>query len=98
MIIYVDIDNTITNTINTNYAGAKPIASNIEIINELFKKGHYIVYWTARGSGSGIDYTDLTKNQLEFWGCLYHELKFNKPVYDLFVDDKALTNIKDIKI
>jgi len=92
--IYVDIDNTITTTIGTEYKEAKPIIKNIQIINNLYNRGHHIVYWTARGSGSGIDYQDLTKNQLESWGCLYHELKFNKPVYDLFIDDKSLPSIQ----
>jgi len=42
------------------------------------------------------DYTELTKTQLLEWNCKYTELKMNKPSYDIFIDDKALTNIKDI--
>jgi len=97
MIIYVDIDNTITKTIKTDYVSAFPIYDYIDIINKLYEEGNYIVYWTSRGVGSGIDYEELTRNQLLAWGCKYHELKCNKPVYDLFVDDKNLSRISDIK-
>ena len=48
------------------------------------------MYWTARGTGSGIDWRDITEKQLEEWGVKYHELKFGKPVYDLFIDDKNI--------
>ena len=36
----------------------------------------------------------LTKQQLEKWGVKYDELKFGKPFYDLFIDDKNI-NSKD---
>jgi len=88
MIIYVDIDNTITYTKSTNYGEAEPNFYRISKINKLYKDGHYIVYWTARGVGSNIDYTILTTEQLKTWGCLYNELKLDKPVFDLFIDDK----------
>ena len=47
---------------------------------------------TARGRGSGIDHTDLTRNQLAMWGYKYHELEpmFHKPTADLFIDDKGI--------
>jgi len=39
---------------------------------------------------SKVDYTDLTKKQLEDWGCRYHELRMNeKPSYDLLICDKT---------
>ena len=53
-------------------------------------EGHPIVYWTARGTTTGIDWTDVTRNQLDSWGVKYHDLKLGKPQYDLFIDDKAL--------
>jgi hypothetical protein len=28
--------------------------------------------------------------QLDAWGVKYHELRLGKPVYDLFIDDKAM--------
>ena len=96
MIIFVDIDNTICLTKNSDYINSIPILDNITIINDLYDKGHDIIYWTARGGKSGIDHTELTKKQLKEWNCKYHELKMGKPSYDIFIDDKTITNVKDI--
>ena len=85
----VDIDNTICNTTNSDYHASTPIPSRIEIINNLFESDHEIIYWTARGGNSGIDWTGLTKQQLGDWGCKYNELRMFKPSYDVWVDDKA---------
>lgn len=94
MKVYLDIDNTICDTDQTlpaprKYEGAQPIRERIAKANELFDQGHTIVYWTARGGASGADYRALTLQQLEAWGCKYHELRTDKPAFDLFVDDKA---------
>jgi hypothetical protein len=90
-VIYVDIDETICETPNPrNYFNAKPIKINIEKINKLYDEGHTIVYWTARGSRTQIDWYKLTKIQLDEWGAKYHELNCKKPYYDLFIDDKTL--------
>ena len=40
----------------------------------------------------GIDWYDITKDQLIAWGAKHHELKLGKPVYDLFIDDKAINS------
>ena len=66
MIIYVDIDGTICNITNGNYKKAKPKFEHIQKINKFFDKGHTIIYWTARGALSKVDWTELTKLQLEF--------------------------------
>ena len=95
MIIYVDIDETICKSPESrNYALAVPIVSNILKINELYEAGNKIVYWTARGTGSGIDWRTVTEEQFTKWGVKYHELKFGKPVYDLFIDDKNINSDK----
>lgn len=89
MIIYVDIDETICESPDDrNYAMAVPILENIEKVNALYDAGHTIVYWTARGTGTGQDWAGLTGAQLRAWGAQYHELKLGKPVYDIFIDDK----------
>ena len=63
---------------------------NIAKINELYDEGHYIKYWTARGSVTGIDWLETTVEQLDNWGCLYHELSVGeKPAYDLLICDKT---------
>ena len=94
MVIYVDIDNTIANTFKVghtfDYTKHTPRHEQIAKINKLFDEGHEIVYWTARGSGSGIDWSELTEQQLNDWGCKYTRIEEQKkPSYDLFICDKT---------
>ena len=89
--IYVDIDDTIC-TYNTSrqYDLAIPIIENIKKINILYEQGNQITYWTARGSVTGINWFDVTKKQLDTWGCKYHKLiTGKKPPYDLLICDKT---------
>jgi hypothetical protein len=95
MIIYIDIDDTICyreDDTELDYSKSKPIVEAIEKANLLFDKGHTIIYWTARGTKTGIDWSETTKNQFKDWGVKYHELKFGKPAYDLFIDDKNMNS------
>jgi len=93
MIIYVDIDDTICYLEeDRNYATAKPIYERIAKINDLYNQGNTIIYWTARGTVSGIDHRELTERQLASWLVKYNELKFGKPAYDLFIDDKNVNS------
>jgi hypothetical protein len=94
MIYIIDIDNTICKTNASLYEGSRPYPEKIKKINQLYGDGHKIIYWTARGSSSGLDWSELTKKQLKSWGCKYHELRLGKPSYDIWVDDKAI-NEKD---
>ena len=96
-VIYVDIDETICHRessvdfgVTHDYTKALPIVENIEKINKLYDEGNTIVYRTARGSRKQIDWRELTKKQLRKWGAKYHELRGDKPFYDLFIEDKAL--------
>ena len=41
-----------------------------------------------------MNWIHLTENQFDKWGVKYHELKFGKPSYDIFIDDKNM-NTKD---
>ncbi|HAI40938.1 MAG TPA: hypothetical protein DCM40_23930 [Maribacter sp.] len=91
MVYYVDIDETICRYEGErNYPDAVPIKENIEKINSLYNEGHTVVYWTARGSVTKMDWRELTKQQLDTWGAKYTELKLGKPHYDLFICDKAI--------
>ena len=91
MVIYVDIDETICRTPESrDYSLAVPIVSNIKKVNEYYDAGHTIVYWTARGTTSGIDWREVTEKQFEKWGVKHHELKLGKPHYDLFICDKVI--------
>ena len=94
MKIFVDIDETIcfykSKKHRLGYANAIPNLKNIDKINKLYKEGNEITYYTARGAVSKIDYFELTKNQLNNWGCKYHHLSVGeKPNYDLLICDKT---------
>ena len=95
MIIYVDIDDTICyrdDKSNLNYSLAKPYNERIKKINNLYDKNNTIIYWTARGTKTGINWFTVTLEQLNLWGCKYTELRMNKPNYDLFIDDKNINS------
>jgi len=95
MIIYVDIDDTICyreDKSNLDYNLAKPYKERIEKINQLFDENNTIIYWTARGTKTGINWFQVTLQQLNSWGCKFNELRMNKPSYDLFIDDKNINS------
>lgn len=97
----IDIDGTICINGNCNtckYEGSTPIPERIERINALYDEGHIIKYFTARGMGRFKDdaekakeqFYELTKMQLNLWGCKYHELILGKPSGDIYIDDKGV--------
>jgi CMP-N,N'-diacetyllegionaminic acid synthase len=95
--IYVDIDETICfhdESIpldgNRDYNNASPSLENIAKVNQLYDEGNKIVYWTARGSRSGIDWTEFTTKQLEEWGVKFNEVRCDKPYYDIFIEDRSI--------
>tara|TARA_R110000744_G_scaffold93775_2_gene181130 strand:+ start:2654 stop:2968 length:315 start_codon:yes stop_codon:yes gene_type:complete len=98
MKIFVDIDDTICFykdgldkfSRKRNYINAIPNLANIKKINTLYDNGNEIVYWTARGTVTGIDWLEITTNQLNEWGCQYHKISVGeKPAYDLLICDKT---------
>lgn len=91
MIYCFDIDNTICVTPESNYDQSLPDREVIKRINELYAEGHTILFFTARGASSGLEWTDFTKQQLKKWGVKYHQLITNKkPTFDLLIDDKCI--------
>ncbi len=98
MVIYVDIDETICNSPeDRDYSRAVPMQDRIEKINKLYDEGNTIVYWTARGTGSGIDWKQTTMEQFQRWGVKCHGLMMGKPIYDLFIDDKNINSDRFFK-
>jgi len=86
-----DLDGTICNTVNKQYADSTPYINVINKINELYDQGNEIKIFTARGSTSGIDHHELTTSQLSKWNVKYHVLiDKNKPHFDILIDDKAV--------
>ena len=91
-IYYVDIDGTICNNTNGMYSKAQPIKENINTVNTLYDNGNTIIYWTARGAVTGINWLEFTKQQLDSWGAKYHDVRVGKPHYDYFICDKAINS------
>lgn len=83
----VDIDGTICSQ-EKDYSKAQPFLDRIEKINNLYDNGHYVVYFTARGTETGIDWREVTENQFKEWNVKYHELIFGKPSADYYIDDR----------
>lgn len=93
-----DLDNTLCLTLKNNqgdwdYLNAEPITERINIVNDLYDEGHYIIVETARGCVSKKNWYEPTYNQLVGYGLKFHELrtgvKFNG---DLFIDDKGINS------
>lgn len=86
----IDIDQTICTTPgDADYPCSVPIRENIERANALYDSGHTVIYWTARGTVTGKDWSELTERQLDEWGVKRHELRMGKPHYDVLICDKA---------
>jgi hypothetical protein len=93
-----DLDNTLCDTKknelgNWDYLSAKPFTDRINLVNNLYENGNYIVVETARGSVSKKNWYEETYKQLVSYGLKFHELrtgvKFNG---DIFVDDKGINS------
>lgn len=87
-----DIDGVIaTITPQNDYNRAQPRTEVIRVINRLYDAGHNIVLFTARGYVTGIDWSDVTKQQMQNWGVQYQQLLFGKPAADYYIDDKMMS-------
>ena len=90
--LVIDVDGVVAGIVSDgDYSKAQPIKENINFINILKKAGLKIIFYTARGSVTEINWEKVTKDQFKEWGLLFDELKFGKPAADLYIDDKAAT-------
>ena len=85
----IDIDGTICSIEDADYSKAKPFRDRINEINKLYDSGNTIVYFTARGYVTGVDWEEVTLKQFKEWGVKFNELKFGKPNADIYIDDKS---------
>jgi D-sedoheptulose 7-phosphate isomerase len=85
-----DLDGTLCTNTFGEYEKAIPIPEAIAKVNNLHLDGHRIKIFTARGSGSGKDWREITANQLSSWGVLHDELVLGKPEADFYIDDRAI--------
>ena len=92
MIYCFDLDGTLCSH-ESDYNYAKPIMERINKVNSLYDEGNTILIDTARGSTTGIDWYEITKKQLDFWGVKYHNLRVGiKLNFDIIIDDKAIND------
>ena len=95
--ICFDIDGVIaTLSPNNDYTKADCNSDVVELIRQLKKMGFKIVLNTARGSQTGIDWREITKNQMQEWGVEYDELYLGKPAAIYYIDDR-LISINNLK-
>jgi capsule biosynthesis phosphatase len=95
-----DLDNTLVTSpiIKDDYSTVQPIEKNIDYLNYLKNKGHYIIINTARrmkthNSNIGKIIKDIgmiTLQTLDKFNIQYDELYFEKPYADFYIDDKAI--------
>jgi CMP-N,N'-diacetyllegionaminic acid synthase len=87
-----DMDGVLATLVpDNNYLESEPYAPAIAVVNRLYDAGNRIVIYTARGSLTGRDWTDTTREQLRRWGVRHHELRFGKPAADYYVDDRMIS-------
>lgn len=88
----VDVDGVVASLAPGNdYALCGPLTGTIEIVNRLYDQGHTIIMFTARGSATGLDWSEVTRKQFGEWGLKYHELRFGKPAGDYYLDDRLIS-------
>ncbi|MBB4198649.1 hypothetical protein CCR94_19370 [Rhodoblastus sphagnicola] len=88
----VDVDGVVASlTPSNDYNLCTPLTGTIEIVNRLHDQGHRIVMFTARGSATGLDWLQATRDQFARWGLKYHELRFGKPAGDYYIDDRLIS-------
>ena len=93
MIYAVDLDGTLCTQYCGGYENAEPYMNRIKVVNQLYDAGHHILIYTARGSYiKRVDLKELTEGQLKKWGVKYHELSFQKPHFDVLIDDKVINS------
>lgn len=86
-----DIDGVIAQFDETlDYANSKPREEMVRVIQKLHAYGNSIVLHTARGYVTGMDWREVTEEQMKRFGVPYDELHFGKPNADYYVDDKMM--------
>jgi CMP-N-acetylneuraminic acid synthetase len=87
-----DLDGVIATLVAENdYTRAEPYPPAVALVNRLQQAGNRIVIYTARGSKTGENWMDLTREQLSRWGVRHDELRFGKPAADFYVDDRMIS-------
>ncbi|MEZ3115748.1 hypothetical protein RYH80_07435 [Halobaculum sp. MBLA0147] len=88
--IAVDVDRTLTTGEGDPWwedgLGAEPDEHVLDVVDELYSRGHTIIVWTARP----WRVADETVGWLTAHGVRYHGLRMEKGSSDVYLDDKAV--------
>lgn len=90
MKLFVDFDKTLTTGAGDRWwvdpFDETPNESMIELVNELYRREHTVVIYTARRERVRPE----TTMWLDRWNVHYHALVMEKPGYDLLIDDRVM--------
>ena len=82
-----DLDGTLLDTKNGDYASAQPIENRIKILVDLYNAKNTITIQTARGR----QWQRFTEEQLKYFQIPYHVLDCGNKIWgDVYVDDKGI--------
>ncbi len=105
MTICFDLDNTLVTypSIPGDYTTVKPITKMVDLARRLKSEGHTIIIHTARRMATHHNNVEavirdvgaLTVKSLQDLGIPYDELKFGKPLADMYIDDRAVNPYRD---
>jgi capsule biosynthesis phosphatase len=105
MTVCFDLDNTLVTypSIPGDYRTVKPIPRMIGLAQKLKSEGHTIIIHTARRMATHKndvaaviqDVGKLTIQSLKDLNIPYDELKFGKPLADMYIDDRAVNPYRD---
>ena len=104
--LFFIVKNVIFESVENNYKKNNLISEIINFINILYKQGFQIKIFITRYMEKNNEkiscikrqvYTFATR-QLNKWGLRYNHLIFEKPTYNIFMDDKALGFEKNLTI
>ena len=87
------------------YTESKPVPGVDMLLQFLHQQGHTIIIYTARkmhtASGNAgkalADIGRLTFDQLATWGFVFDEIHFGKPCADVYIDDKSIASLHDLR-
>ena len=90
LVVAVDIDGYIaerTKEKSYDFSDFTPIPRVIEKVNNLFRKGYVVIYYTARHQR----YYESTYAWLIRYGCEFHALRMGKMHAHYYLDDRNAT-------